>query len=265
MKSRLERLLVPFLIWPLFIWCFNNLLYLILKKNRFGRIISFRELFIQLITGRMFLIQLWFLFNLIFLSIFFYILSFLHWYMFFLILYFFSVICYAIQHYENNYILYLKFKDCIAHSVGHIIISFPIAVTAFTFNKINLIIYLQNLRYKFIYWIIFIITIILFFIGKANTYIGFDKNLYSLFIFYVIHLIPLNKYLNNNFKSIIYMLTSFTNGIYVLHIVIKFYLFRIFKFPINFISCIFLYMICYSFSFLGKIIFEKNILKYLFI
>ena len=190
MKLRLQRLLVPFLIWPLFIWCFNNLLYLIFKKNRFERIISLRELFIQLLIGRVFIIPFWFLFNLIFLSVFFFIISFLHCYIFFLILHILTIICYVTHYFGiKNYILYSKFKDCIALSVGHLIISFPISVTAFTCNKINLIIYLENLRYKCLYLIFFIIIISLFFIGKTNTYIGIDKNLFSLFTFYLIRLI----------------------------------------------------------------------------
>ena len=62
MRIRMERLFVPFLIWPLFIWFFNNILYLIINGNRFRRMLTFNELFIQIITGRKFFIQLWFIF-----------------------------------------------------------------------------------------------------------------------------------------------------------------------------------------------------------
>ena len=103
MKLKLERLFIPYLIWPLFIWCFNNLLYLTIEKNRFGRMISFKELKLQIITGRMFFIQLWFIFNLLILSIFFFIISFLYGYIFMLILNLVSIICYLIQHFGDNY------------------------------------------------------------------------------------------------------------------------------------------------------------------
>ena len=184
MRSRLERLFIPFLIWPLIIWCFNNILFLIIKKNRFRRILSFYELYIQLITGRKFFIQLWFLFNIIFISIFFFIISFINIWILIITLNIFSIICYLIQENEKSYIFYSRFNDCIAHSVGHLIISFPIAITAFSSNKINLIYYFANLKNKLIFFIIFLIILLLLIKGNANTYSGIDKNLFSLFIFY---------------------------------------------------------------------------------
>jgi len=265
MKLKLERLFIPYLIWPLFIWCFNNLLYLTIEKNRFGRMISFKELKLQIITGRMFFIQLWFIFNLLILSIFFFIISFLYGYIFMLILNLVSIICYLIQHFGDNYILYSQYKDCIAHSIGHLIISFPIAITAFTFNRNNLINYLENFGHIPLFFLILLIALFLFIFGKPNTYNGVDKNIFSLFIFYCFHSIPLNKYLKNNFKTIIYLLTSFTQGIYCLHNIIKFYVFRVFKLSVSLFSCFFIYFICYIISFFGKKIFFRNKLKYLFI
>ena len=264
MKLRLERLSLPYFIWPVFIWFINNILFFIFKTNRFGRILSFKELNIQIITGRLFFIQLWFIFNLLFLSILFFILSFLPVNLFLIFSNFLSIIFYLIQYFSTNYIFYSQFKDCIAHSVGHLIISFPIAITAFSLNRINLINYLEIYRYRAFFSILIIIPLIFFF-GSPFTYLGFDKNIFSLFIFYLFNLIPLNKYLNNTLKKIIYLITGFTQGIYCLHIIIKFYLFRFFKFYPTFSSCILLYIICYILSFFGYKIFMKNNLKYLFI
>ena len=103
MKKRLERLFVPYLIWPLFIWFANNLLYLFIGNNRYGRILSFKELTLQLITGRMFFIQLWFVFNLLFLSIFFFIISILNEYIFFIFANFIFILCYLIQYISSDY------------------------------------------------------------------------------------------------------------------------------------------------------------------
>ena len=265
MRIRMERLFVPFLIWPLFIWFFNNILYLIIKGNRFRRMLTFNELFIQIITGRKFFIQLWFIFNIIFISIFFFIISFINDNVLIIIINILSLLCYLIQLNEKSYIFYTDFTDCIAHSVGHLIISFPIAITAFLSNKFNLIYYFENIKTKLLFFIIFFIALLLLITGKSDTYSGIDKNLFSLLIFYFVQLIPLNKYLNKNSKNIIYFLTSYTNGIYCLHIIIKYYIFKIFKVKITVLSCILLYYICYIFSFVGKKLFGKSNLKYLFI
>jgi fucose 4-O-acetylase-like acetyltransferase len=263
MKIRLERLFVPYIIWPFFIWCFNNLLYLHTKRNRFGRMLTFRELKLQLITGRVFFIQLWFLFNLLFLSIFFFIISFLNGNTFFIFINFICILCILIQYLSYNY-YFSRFKDCIAHSVGHFVISFPLAVTAFCLNKINLIQYFENNGNKYLLFLLIII-VLLFVYGAPNTYYGIDKNLFSLITFYLFHLIPLNKYLSKNLKNIIYLMTNYTNGIYCLHIIIKFYFIRLFKIKPTFLCCYGLYFFCYIISFFGEKAFHKNKLKYLFI
>ena len=264
MKLRLVRLFFPYFIWPLIIWSSNNLLYLIIAKNRFGRLLSFKELKIQLITGRLFLIQFWFLFNLIFLSLFFFIISSLRKNILIIFLNLFLLICYVTQYFRSYYFLYTRFKDCIAHSVGHLIVSFPIAVTAFNLNKINLIKYLEIQRYKSLLSLLLIVLII-FIYGEPSTYNGIDKNLFSLFSFYLFYLIPLNKYLGDNCKNFIYIITNYTQGIYCLHIIVKFYLFRLFKQTPTFISCIYIYLISYILSFFGFKICKGNKIKYLFI
>lgn len=264
MKARLERLFIPYIIWPLLIWNLNNILYLISEKNRFGRKLSFKELEIQLITGRMFYIQLWYIFNLLFLSILFFILSLFNKYLFLIIIIFVGTIFYLIQEINYIYFFFQDYKDCIAHSVGHFIISFPIAVWAFISNDLNIIKHLEIKRFKFLI-IIYIIIPVLFIYGKPNTYCGIDKLIFSLLIFLGCHLIPLNKYLNEKIKNFIYFITSNTQGIYCLHIIIKFYIYKLLKFNSSFLSCIIIYIICYIISFIFAKIFEKNKMRYLFI
>ena len=263
MKTRLKRLFVPYIIWPLFIWCINNLFYFFFGNNRYGRILSFNELKLQLITGRMFFIQLWFIFNLLFLSIFFFIISILHEYIFLVLVNLLFILCYLIQYLSWNY-YFSQFKDCIAHSVGHFIISFPLAVTAFNLNQFKLIQYFEINRNKYLLFSAVIIGF-LFIKGAPNTYYGIDKNLFSLFTFCWFYLMPLNEYLNYNFKTIIYFMTSYTNGIYCTHTIIKFYIFRFFMIKPTFLSCFGVYFICFIISFFGEKTFQKNKLKYLFI
>ena len=67
-KKRLERLLIPYIIWPLIIFSVENL-----SNAKF--IISWNQLKVQILIGRQFMIPLWYLFSMIILTIFFFILS----------------------------------------------------------------------------------------------------------------------------------------------------------------------------------------------
>ena len=69
MKLRLQRLLIPYLIWPLIIFIINNTLFLLFENNQFHNILSLYDLKIQLLVGRKFMSHLWFMFHLLFLSI----------------------------------------------------------------------------------------------------------------------------------------------------------------------------------------------------
>ena len=148
MKLRLERLFIPFILWPSFIWSFNNIIYLTFNKNRIGRLLSIKELTLQILTGRKFMIHLWFLFHLLFLSIIFFILSYLYQALFFLSINLIAILFYILQYFKYNY-FYNNYKDCIAHSIGHFISSFPIAVTAFNLYKIKFIRYFQIKKKNF--------------------------------------------------------------------------------------------------------------------
>ena len=263
MKTRLVRLFIPYIIWPLIIWLLNNLLYFMFDDNRFGRFLSFQELKLQLVTGRSFFIQLWYLFNLLFLMIFFFLFSFIPKYIFFISILLIGIKCYYIQYFKYNNFYFNEYKDSISHSVGHFISSFPISIWAFFCNLINLIQFMEKYRYIYLYFII--ILIVIFLVGSSNTYNGIDKNLFSVFTFLCFYLFPFDKYLNNKLKNIINKLTSYTNGIYCLHIIIKFHFFKYLKISKTIISCLEIYIICYIISFIGEKIFRKNKFKYLFI
>ena len=75
MKIRLYRLLIPYILWPIITWSFNNISFQIFKKSRFSCFLPFSLLKEQLIVGRPIFAQLWFHFNLILLTILFFILS----------------------------------------------------------------------------------------------------------------------------------------------------------------------------------------------
>ena len=65
-KLRFQRLLIPYFVWPIIIWLFNNLLsflYINIQK------ISLKNLVLQFLTGYNFMGILWFQYNLIFISL----------------------------------------------------------------------------------------------------------------------------------------------------------------------------------------------------
>ena len=76
-KLRFKRLLIPYILLPLIIWIVNNLLFIFYKFNRFGKILSIKELISQYIIGRIFHGIFWYQFNLIFITLIYYIISFL--------------------------------------------------------------------------------------------------------------------------------------------------------------------------------------------
>ena len=185
-------------------------------------------------------------------------------YIFFIYIIIIGFVCYFIQYFKCDYFYFNEYKDSITHSIGHFISSFPIAISAFICNSINIIKITEYYGYIHLS-LIFIILITIFLVGSTNTYNGIEKNIFAIFAFLGFYLFPLNKYLNNKIKNIIIKLTSYTNGIYCLHIIIKFYFFKCFKMSITILSCLEVYIICYIISCFGEKIFRKNKFKNLFI
>jgi hypothetical protein len=198
MILRLERLLIPYLFWPLITYAINNLLFLYFKRSRFNRLLSLYELFEQLITGRVFFGQFWFLSNLLLITIFIFILSF-----FFEINYFLKIvqaigiISYFLQYSTYNYIFFDNYKDCISHSLGHFVETFPIAISAFIISKYNIPNRITSKRYTIIFYCIlgnyFIYNYKIFMeikiYGHRYNYNGFDKNIFAILSFFAFYLI----------------------------------------------------------------------------
>ena len=67
MQFRLERLFIPYIAFAIIIWIFNNIIFFLIKYNRFNRYVTLKELKLQLIIGRGIqgVGQLWFHFNLL--------------------------------------------------------------------------------------------------------------------------------------------------------------------------------------------------------
>ena len=117
-RIRLERLLIPYLIYPIINWVINNAMFLIIKFNRYNRLLTINDLKTQIIIGRGIygIAALWFHFNLIIFTILFFISFSLlkkHDLLFFQIA---AIISYNIQYSEINLFIknsVLKISGCL--------------------------------------------------------------------------------------------------------------------------------------------------------
>ena len=274
MIVRLQRLSISYFFWPLITWCFNNILFFNYKKSRFHRFLTLYELLEQWIIGRKFFVQFWFLFNLLFFTIIFFILSIsFEMKFFFKISEVLAILSYILQYSKYNYIYFDHFKDCISHSIGHFVESFPIAITAF-------ILYFNDILNKLLpykYTVIFYCVLGNFFIlkygifssieiyGRTYNYNGLDKNIFSLFSFVGCYLIPFDFFHSKELKTFIEIITKFTQGIYCIHIIIAHYITYYFHLERTFQGCIIIYLVSYFISFIGTKISCNTKMKFLFI
>lgn len=263
---RLERLLIPYIIYPIIYWIFNNSLYKLFNFNR----LSFVQLLTQLLIGRPFYGVIWFQFNLILLTIAFFIISFIFKTNYLFILQLFGIFAYIFQYSKLNYIFFNQYNDAIKFSVGYIVETIPLAITGITISSIDLINKIKINKIKcFIFSLLFIFMLFKYDIFTSIN--GFGKqglmhNVGGLTFFILFSLFNLNNYKNNKVKEIIIHFTNFTAGIYFLHIVV----YKILKHFINLVKtktlfgCIIIYLTSYLICFICHKKFRKTKLIYLF-
>ena len=272
-KLRFKRLLIPYILLPLIIWIVNNLLFIFYKFNRFGKILSIKELISQYITGRIFHRIFWYQFNLIFITLIYYIISFLFKKKLMLILHILIIISYLLQYSGYNSKYFMKYKRSISYSLGNTVEVFPYTVTGFFFGYIDIIKLMLNFRFKIFYFSIIYIYIFFFFDIFINIkgffYPGLLYNIGAIILFIFFSLIPFKNNTNKYLISFIKTISNYTGGIYYFHMIIYDYIIRykinLSIFTKNSITRSFIiYLFCYIFSFIGIKIFGKTQLKYLF-
>jgi len=273
-KLRLQRLLIPYFIWPLITWNLNNIIFFIFNKSRFGRLLTSYELILQLIFGRLFFVQFWFLFNLLLFTIIFFILSIIFEINnFLMITKLLAILSYFLQYSKYNYIFFDNYPDCISHSVGHFVETLPLAATAFILYFSGILNGLRKTRYSNIFYcslVIYFIYNYKIFIsiekyGRAYNYNGVDKNVFSIFSFIGFYLLPFEISRSKNLKNIIKIVSNYTQGIYSIHIIIQFYIKYFFNLKGTFQVSIINYIISYLISFIGAKLCFNTKLKFLFI
>ena len=264
-KERLERLLIPYLFYPIIIYIIYNFLYTFFHFEKLR--INLYQLIIQFIVGRPIHSVLWFQFNLILITVLFYIIAFIFKSYYLPFLQILGILSYLLQFSNINYNYFKEYKVYITYSVGYFAETLPIAVTGLFISFIDII----NIAKKKCFPNVILFIFFFFFLFKYeifSSFNGFEKqgillNIEAVSFFVIFSLIQLDK----KILICIKYLTSYTPGVYFLHT--KVYL--IFKNKISFVKnqtllgCLIIYLISYLISFIGYKSLKKYKLKHLFI
>lgn len=271
MKIRLERLFIPYIIYPNIVWIINNLMLYIINFSIYNRYLNLNELKTQIIVGKGIfgLGTFWFLFNLLILTFIFLIASFLiqkNYLLFFQII---SLISYIIQYSRINYTFFLQYTSTIYLTIGSLIETFPLAIAAFSFSSNNIFqILSKKNKTKCIFFCLFVFYLLLNYdvFTKLTGYSspGIKPMINSIMLLTIFYLTPFEK-INSKILKFITQITKYTQGIYCLHCLLVMYMRRYFEKDGTFYGTIILYIICYFISFIGFKIFGKTKIKFLFI
>ena len=269
-KKRFERILIPYIIWPIVIFVENNIYsYIKSKKLMF----SLKTLFFQYIAGRKINSVFWFQFNLIFISIIIVIIRYsLTKNGFFLAL--FILVCFAIFFNLKNYDskIFSIYDITISQSVGRLSYSIIYSITGLFLGSRDLLGRI-NKNYKFKILLFYPIFIYILKIYNKVLFQIFPKfrcliiDIYIVVLFILFGSIPFGSMLNIKSINLIRNITSYTGGVYYIHIFIIKLLSRISQVirDKNIKSCLIVYIICYLICVIFSKIFKQSKFKYLFI
>ena len=271
---RLQRIIIPYILWPLTIFIFNNLLFSLFSFGQYEAKLSIKDLYIQILIGARFFRIFWFQFNLIFTSLIFSIISFLFKNQLLRILQLLGLLSLFLHITKINYyflIPYNCYDGAFKLNLGTFIEMMPISVIGCIFNSFDL---LNKLGHFSIYNQI-ILSLILLNLFEYDIFLrlpGFRypnvllNILASIIIFLIFGSLHIEQIRNKKIILIIKSFTKFTGGIYYTHQIFRDYLTKYNQFfsrrtySISFI----IYIICYFFCYIGNSIFKTNKLKYLF-
>ena len=265
-ELRLERLTIPYFLWPIIIWIYNNIFHFCLKMKVK---ISLYDLIIQILTGHNFLTVLWFQLNLIVITVLMALIHKLFYKNALYILINLLIISYFFQYSNINFKFFSQFSFYTRYPCGRFVEAFPFCISGYILGSLGIINYLNKKRIKAL-----CILLSIFFISKKYgiflsikgfNYQGIRLHIISIITFIIFALNPFEKLII--IKKIIIFLTNYTSGIYYLHVPIWVYLSNYISLirEGTFLGTIIIYLICYNFSLIGTIIFGKTKLKHLFL
>ena len=218
-KHRFQRILIPYIIWPIFILFFNNILFKFYGLSPYKKKLLLKDLVLQLIFGGHYHFVFYYQFNLIFLTLVFNIFSFLFNKKFIFIFQILLIVAYIFQYSYLNVFIFTKYINAIRFPLGTISELLPFAVTGVNLCYLDIA---QKLK-KFKKLVIFFIGVIIFLIIEFDIFVeirgfiytGIFFNIGGIFIFILFSLfsLPNRKLIISPLKII----TKFTGGIYYIH------------------------------------------------
>ena len=266
--KRLERLLIPYIIWPIIMWVVNTIL-----KNKYDNKnhYTFEILKLQLLYGHMYMAQFWFLWNLIIITIIYYLIIFVFRKNSLFIFHLLLLISYQLQYSGYSYNnFFMKFPHYNRYTISRFFGMLPLSVTGYTLGIFKIINIIQQNKTKSLIFSVIIYKMInnyrIFASQPGNNYSGINLNIIAICIIFIFSLFPSDKIQNQSIKKLITFLTKYSGGIFYLHISIGKFL-RPYCKDIRsgtFFGIIINYNICYFICFFGMIFFGNTQLKYLF-
>jgi hypothetical protein len=213
----------------------------------------------------------WFQFDLIFISLFFSIISFIFKKKFLIIVILFLLLSYYLQYSGINYKYFNKYNDLNFRNIGSIVEMIPFNVTGMILCHLNIIDKLRNKRF----YIIFICIIIIYFLLQFEIFAkaygirfpGIFPNVGGITLFILFLALPIEYIKNIHLLKFILFVTNYTGGIYYLHINFFYYLKKKIIFIKNktFTGTIIIYCLNYLLCFIGYNLLYRNRLKNIFI
>lgn len=263
---RLERLLIPYIFWPVIIYLLNNVFHFFLKLDLQC---SFKKLIIQIIIGRGIVDTLWFQFDLIITTFLFLFIIYMFKRRYLYILQFLMIFAYLIEYSNYEYQICSKLNNDFNISICREILMIPFGVTGFTFSAFNLSIYLKKYKFTFFIFAFIIFLFVDYFnvINLLGTYKGIKPNILSVCLIIIFSIFPFEHIKNKYITIFIEQITRYTAGIYYLHMPVYSYL-EFYILPIkkrNIVGLFFIYIITYSICYFGMLISGKTKAKNLFI
>ena len=276
---RFKRLLIPYILWPIFVLLLNNILLKVFSFSQFDRHVSFKNLITQLIIGNIFHQIFWFQFNLIFSTLIFTIISFIFKKNLYEIMLLFGILSLYLNlsHIWFNFFSSFSGKKIFTrflktYSITSLNEFIPLSSLGCALSSMNI---LEKIKSKeFILLLQIIMLSLLHILFKFNIFVPIKGFRYSNSFLYmssstILFLLfgSLQSDESKILKLIFTNIGKYSGGIYYIHTLLYDYLSKKIYFfhSRTYFSSITIYFICYFICFIGYKIFRNNNFKYLFI
>ena len=231
---------------------------------------TLKDLKDQLLWGHNFVVQFWFQWNLILITLLYIFIIFLFKNNFLLILQLLAIFSYALQYSEYNKQFYNFLALENRESLGRLAEMIPYSVTGFSLASYEILIKLQKYKFKTIFFSLIVFCFIekyeIFSVLNGVAYSGIKLNVHSISIIFLFFSFPMEKITNIYINKLLFCISSYTAGIFYLHWTVINYLkpFIIYIKNGELFGCIIVYLVCYIICHIGTKIFKNTKFKYLF-